>query len=92
MQIKSNKISFRLLYYLFLIVIILELILISHRTTFSINNFISFTKEGSGLYEGLKDKKIFIIFLFKNLFTVKNINIVYFINFFTLQVLAIIRS
>ena len=61
MQIKSNKISFRLLYYLFLIVIILELILISHRTTFSINNFISFTKEGAGLNEGLKDKKIFNI-------------------------------
>ena len=62
MQIKSKKISFRLLYYLFLIVIILEIILIAHRTTFSINNFIGFTKEGVGLYDGLKNKKIFNIF------------------------------
>ena len=61
MQIKSKKISFRLLYYLFLIVIILEIILIAHRTTFSINNFISFAKEGVGLYDGIKNKKIFNI-------------------------------
>ena len=61
MQIKSKKIPFRLLYYLFLIVIILEIILIAHRTTFSINNFISFAKEGVGLYDGIKNKKIFNI-------------------------------
>ena len=61
MQIKSNKISFRLLYYLFLIVIILELILIAHRSSFSINNFVGFTKEGIGLKDGIKNKKIFNI-------------------------------
>ncbi len=61
MQIKSKKISFRLLYYLFLIAIILEIILIAHRSSFSINNFINFTKEGVGLKDGIKNEKIFNI-------------------------------
>ena len=61
MQIKYKKISFKLLYYLFLIAIILQIILIAHRSSFSINNFFSFTKEGMGLKSGIKNKQIFNI-------------------------------
>tara|TARA_Y100001958_G_scaffold124835_1_gene92248 strand:- start:312 stop:731 length:420 start_codon:yes stop_codon:yes gene_type:complete len=67
MQIKSKKISFSLLYYLFLIAIFLEIILIAHRSSFSINNFINLTEEGAGLKNGIKNEKIFnIVSLIKN--------------------------
>ncbi len=61
MQIKTKKISFRLLYYLFLISIFLEIILIAHRSSFSASNIINLTKEGAGLKDGIKNEKIFNI-------------------------------
>ena len=61
MQIKTKKISYRLLYYLFLISIFLEIILIAHRSSFSASNIINLTKEGSGLKDGIKNEKIFNI-------------------------------
>ena len=61
MQIKTKKISFRLLYYLFLISIFLEIILIAHRSSFSASNIIDLTKEGAGLKDGIKNEKIFNI-------------------------------
>ena len=57
----TKKISFRLLYYLFLISIFLEIILIAHRSSFSTSNIIDLTKEGAGLKDGIKNEKIFNI-------------------------------
>ena len=57
----TKKISFRLLYYLFLISIFLEIILIAHRSSFSASNIVDLTKEGAGLKDGIKNEKIFNI-------------------------------
>ena len=61
MQIQTKEISFRLLYYLFLISIFLAIILIAHRSSFSASNIIDLTKEGAGLKDGIKNEKIFNI-------------------------------
>ncbi len=58
---KNKNVPYKLLYYLFVVIIILELILIAHRSTFSINNLFNFTKESTGLEQGIKNKKIYTI-------------------------------
>lgn len=54
----QKKINYIIIYFILIFFLILQIILIAHRNSFSINLLNHFYKKGVGMEEGVKNKKI----------------------------------